>query len=212
MSSIVLIIRKMGTFLGWVLHFIYTLKLSYLFFIFKREFVTSLYKSSFRSFGKGSLLGLSCTFIKPHYISIGDSSSICNRTVLSCTNAVDEIGHLPQLIIGNNVSIGEDSHITAVNKIVIGNNVLTGKRVLITDNAHGASSRDVLDISPIARSITSNGEVIIEDNVWIGEKASIMPNVHIGQGAIIAANSVVTKDVPAYSIVAGVPAKIVKQL
>ena len=54
--------------------------------------------------------------------------------------------------------------------------------------------------------------VVIEDNVWIGEKASIMPGVHIGKGAIIAANSVVTHDVPAYAVVAGVPAKIVKQL
>ena len=56
------------------------------------------------------------------------------------------------------------------------------------------------------------GPVVIEDNVWIGEKASIMPGVHIGKGAIIAANSVVTHDVPAYAVVAGVPAKIVKQL
>ena len=54
--------------------------------------------------------------------------------------------------------------------------------------------------------------VVIEDNVWIGEKASIMPGVHIGKGAIIAANSVVTHDVPAYAVVAGTPAKVIKQL
>ncbi|MBR0310679.1 MAG: hypothetical protein IJQ97_07320 [Paludibacteraceae bacterium] len=55
-------------------------------------------------------------------------------------------------------------------------------------------------------------KVVIDDNVWIGEKSSILPGVHIGRGAIVAANSVVTHDVPAYSVVAGVPAKVIKQL
>ena len=212
MNSVIMIIRKTGYFLGWLFHFICPRQFSYVYYILRREFVTGLNKHSFSSFGRGSLLGLSCTFIKPQHISIGNNTSICSRTVLSCSEAVDEIGHLPQLIIGDNVSIGEDSHITAANKIVIGNNVLTGKKVLITDNAHGASNREMLVIGPMARSIFSSGTVIIEDNVWIGEKASIMPNVHIGRGAIIAANAVVTKNVPAYSVVAGVPAKIVKQL
>lgn len=53
--------------------------------------------------------------------------------------------------------------------------------------------------------------MIIGNNVWIGDKATILPNVSIGNGAIIAANSVVTKDVPEYCIVAGNPAKIIKQ-
>jgi acetyltransferase-like isoleucine patch superfamily enzyme len=65
---------------------------------------------------------------------------------------------------------------------------------------------------PIERPIVSNGPVIIENNVWIGEMACIMPNVRIGEGAIVAANSVVTKNVPPFSIVAGIPAKIVNQL
>lgn len=62
--------------------------------------------------------------------------------------------------------------------------------------------------------LISRGEkyITIGDNVWIGSKVTICPNVHIGNGAIIAANSVVTHDVPAFSMVAGVPAKIVKQL
>ena len=99
-----------------------------------------------------------------------------------------------------------------MNKIIIGNNVLTGKKVLITDNAHGASDRFTIDTPPMSRPLYSKGPVIIEDNVWIGEKASIMPGVHIHKGCIIAANAVVTKDIPPHCIVAGVPAKIVKQL
>lgn len=118
----------------------------------------------------------------------------------------------PQLIIGNGISIGEMAHITCANRVVIGDGVLMGKRVLITDNAHGASQRELLNLPPMSREVISSDPVIIEDNVWIGEKASIMPNVTIGRGSIVAANAVVTKDVPPYSVVAGVPAKEIKRM
>ncbi|MDR2406844.1 MAG: sugar O-acetyltransferase, partial [Bacteroidales bacterium] len=54
------------------------------------------------------------------------------------------------------------------------------------------------------------GSVVIEDNVWIGDKVTILPGVHIGYGSIIGANAVVTKDVPANCVVGGNPAKIIK--
>jgi len=187
-------------------------KLSYLNYLTKREFISGVQKHTFKSFGKNSLLGIDNTIIKPRYINIGDNSSIGNRVVLSCFDSVKSIGHHPEIIIGNNVSIGEDCHITCANKLVIGNGVLTGKKVLITDNSHGDTNLNTLKTSPIKREITSKGPVIIEDNVWLGEKTSIMPNVHIGKGAIVAANAVVTKDVPAYALVGGNPARILKQL
>lgn len=117
-----------------------------------------------------------------------------------------------EIILGDNVQIGFYSHITAVNRIIIGNNVLTGKNVLITDNAHGASNYDIVNIPPSKRDIYSKGEVVIEDNVWIGEKVSILPGVHIGYGCIIAANSVVTENIPPLSVAAGIPAKVIKNL
>ena len=95
--------------------------------------------------------------------------------------------------------------------MIIGNNVLMGRKIFITDNNHGGSDRGNLDIPPSLRQLYSNGPVIIEDNVWIGEKVSILSNLHIGKGAIVAANAVVTKDVPPYAIVGGCPAKIIKQ-
>jgi len=57
---------------------------------------------------------------------------------------------------------------------------------------------------------TSKGDIVVDDDVWIGYGATIMSGVHIGQGAVIAAGAVVTKDVPPYAIVGGVPAKIIK--
>ena len=85
--------------------------------------------------------------------------------------------------------------------------------VMITDNSHGHTDNiSELKINPIDRPLVSKGPVVIEENVWIGEKVSIMPNVTIGRGSIIAANAVVTKSVPAYSIVGGCPARVIKTL
>ncbi|WP_443197883.1 DapH/DapD/GlmU-related protein [Pseudobutyrivibrio sp. OR37] len=65
---------------------------------------------------------------------------------------------------------------------------------------------------PNKRKIRSKGPVIIEKNAWIGRNVCIMPNVVIGEGSIVGANSVVTHDVPPYSIVGGVPARIIKEI
>lgn len=70
----------------------------------------------------------------------------------------------------------------------------------------------LFDIPPTLRLLSSVGPVTIGDNVWIGDKASIMPGVTIEKGCIVAANAVVTKDVPPYCIVGGIPAKIIKYL
>lgn len=117
----------------------------------------------------------------------------------------------PSLEIGSHCNFGGFNHITCTNKIVIGNNVLTGRWVTISDNNHGDTSQETLQKHPLERPIVSKGPVIIEDDVWIGDKATILAGVHIGKGAVIAANAVVTKDVPAYSVVAGNPARIIKQ-
>ena len=92
----------------------------------------------------------------------------------------------------------------------IGKNLLTGRWVTITDNGHGSVDFETMQQTPINRRLFSKGDVAIGDNVWIGDKATILPGVTIGDGAVIAANSVVTKDVPAYSVAAGNPARVLK--
>lgn len=118
----------------------------------------------------------------------------------------------PEICIGNNCYFGAYNHITAINRIQIGDNLLTGKWVTITDNNHGETTFDSVSIPPIKRALTSKGSVVIGDNVWIGDKATILAGVTIGDSAIIAANSVVTQDVPSYSVVAGIPAKVIKEM
>ncbi len=105
---------------------------------------------------------------------------------------------------------GSYNHITCTNRIEIGDDLLTGKWVTITDNSHGNTDWDSLKIAPIKRDVVSKGPVKIGNNVWIGEKATILPGVTIGDGVVVAANAVVTKDVPSYCVVAGNPAKVIK--
>lgn len=119
---------------------------------------------------------------------------------------------IPEIRIGNNCNIGQFNHFTAVNKIVIGDNLLTGKFVLITDNSHGSSDYDQLHMHPSLRPVMTKGEVVIGNNVWLGDKVSVLSGVHIGNGCVVGANSVVTHDIPDYCIAVGIPAKVIKSL
>lgn len=145
-------------------------------------------------------------------ISIGARSYIHSNCFLGCWKKYHKQELTPSISIGEECNIGQYTQITACNKIVIGNGLLTGKFVLISDNSHGGLSEEESLIPPNKRLLKSKGGIIIGNNVWIGDKASILTGVHIGDNVIVAANAVVNKDVPANCIVAGIPARIVKQL
>lgn len=146
-------------------------------------------------------------------IFIGNNSSIGKHTLLGCwTRYGKDQRFSPSITIGNDCSIGEYCHITSCNKIVIGDGLLTGRFVYIGDNTHGGLSMEEATISPSKRELRSKGEIVIGNNVWIGDKATILAGVHIGDNVIVGANSVVTKDIPSNSMVAGVSGKIIKKL
>lgn len=118
----------------------------------------------------------------------------------------------PKISIGKGCNFGEYNHISAIREIRIGNHVLTGRWVTITDNSHGKTDFSELETAPMERPLFSKGPVIIEDNVWLGDKATILPGVHIGRGSVVGANCVVAKDVPPFSVVVGNPGRIIKIL
>lgn len=91
-------------------------------------------------------------------------------------------------------------------KITIGENVMISDAVSIRDTNHGFKNKT----SPMITQPLITSPVAIEDDVWIGHGATILSGVTIGSGSIVGAGSVITKDVPKYSIVAGVPAKIIR--
>jgi acetyltransferase-like isoleucine patch superfamily enzyme len=144
------------------------------------------------------------------YISIGNNVAIGKNGVISAWDNYMNVKYTPRLTLGNDIIIGNYCHITSINRIEIKNGALMGKWVTITDNAHGRSEEEDLLIPPVKRNLYSPGPVIIDENVWIGDKVTILPNVYIGKNAIIGANSVVTKDIPDNCVAAGVPAKVIK--
>lgn len=166
--------------------------------------------NGFASFGKTSRIAKGVTLVGGANICIGNNSFIGQYSALTVWVEESDKEH-PGMIIGDGVSIGAFNHITCTNRIVIGDGVLTGKFVTVTDNSHGNTDYDSLHIKPNDRDVVSKGPVIIGNNVWIGDKATILPGVTIGDGAVIAANAVVTKDVPKYSVVGGNPARILNK-
>lgn len=119
----------------------------------------------------------------------------------------------PLLKIGKDVEINDDVHISAVQYVEIGDNVLIASKVYIADHNHGAYKGFNQD-SPLStpkERIVYADPIMIEKNVWLGEFVCVLQGVTIGEGSIIGAMSVVTKDVPPYSIAVGSPAKVIKR-
>ncbi len=145
-------------------------------------------------------------------INIGSHTIIQSHSVLGCYDNYRGKSYNPSIVIGDNSSIGEYNHFTVINHLKIGDGLLTGRFVIISDNNHGGMSKEEAIQTPLERELKSKGGISIGNNCWIGDKASILGGVHIGDNVIIAANSVVTHDVPNNCIVAGVPAKIISQL
>ncbi len=117
------------------------------------------------------------------------------------------------LHIGKNVQINDYVHISAMENVTIGDNVLIASKIFISDLNHGnykGVNQDSPLSTPNSRKLSTN-PIIIKDNVWIGEGVCIMSGVTIGIGCVIGALSVVTKNIPDYSIAVGSPAKVVKQ-
>ena len=127
---------------------------------------------------------------------IGEKSIVEDFTVIN--NGVGEV------LIGDNTIIGIGNVI--IGPVEIGNNVMLAQHIVVSGLNHNYMN---VDISPKEQGVDCK-RIIIADNVWIGANSVITPGVTIGKHAIVGAGSVVTKDVPPYSVVVGSPAKIVK--
>ncbi|MGZ5029196.1 MAG: DapH/DapD/GlmU-related protein [Methylobacter sp.] len=122
-------------------------------------------------------------------------------------------GSASVLCIGRHVQINDSVHIGAIEQVVIGDHTLIASRVFICDHNHGnyhvQDSACAPEIPPADRPLSSR-PVRIGRNVWLGEQVCILPGVTVGDGAIVGANSVVTRDIPPNSIAAGNPARVIR--
>ena len=110
-----------------------------------------------------------------------------------------------KVVLGDRSQLGHNSRID--NDTVIGCDVMMGPDAIIMSNSHEFSR---LDIPMIAQGAAERRPVVIEDDVWIGTRSIIMRGVRVGRGSIIGSGSVVTRDVMPYSIVGGVPARLIR--
>lgn len=137
-------------------------------------------------------------------ILIGNNVTIQQNCIIECTGVLNELGE--GLIIGNNVGISASCFLQIRGPLKIDSNVIIGPNVNIFTENHLFSSIDLF----INEQGTSRIGVHIKEGVWVGSRSLILDGVVIGENSIIAAGSVVTKNVPAYEIWGGVPAKFIK--
>lgn len=132
-------------------------------------------------------LGVNVTFMKNSYIYAHDNG---------------------ELKIGNNFTINTNSQLGAsFGKIIIGNDCAIAANCVLRASNHNFDNPDI----PFREQGHKYGKIIIEDDVWIASNCVIIANKKIGRSSIIAAGSVVTKDVESYSIIGGVPAKLIRK-
>ena len=162
----------------------------------------------YKRFGKGSIINWPTgNMYGERWISIGDDTMIAGQVTLSAGMMPgQQMMTDPVVIIGDRCLIGRGSAIVGHYRIDIGDDVFTGMNVYITDQNHGYE-----DIAaPIGIQDPEDDPVVIGSGSWIGSGAVVLPGARLGENCVVAANSVVRGEFPSYSVVAGVPAKVVR--
>lgn len=139
------------------------------------------------------------------YFVLKSAFKSCGENVIIRRNVIFVY---PEYIeIGDNVSLNSGCYIEGGGRVSIGNDVRIAPFVSVISSNHSFVRKDI----PIREQGYDRAQVVIEDDVWLGTKVTVLPGVRVGKGSVIGSNSVVTHDVPPYSVAAGVPAKVIKK-
>lgn len=166
-----------------------------------------MYRLLFRQMGVGAFVSPFIQAVGLDCVSLGSRSRISRNTRLLALKAYGNQSFSPRVDIGDNVSIGFGCTLSCVNRIKIGDDVTIGDNVYLADSHHsyGNPTMSILE-QPLLP-----GEISIGRGAWIGYGAFVAGNVSVGDYAVVGANSVVTRPVPAYTVVAGVPARAIRR-
>ncbi len=168
---------------------------------------TVVRKSEFAHFGAGSRINPPCRVIGQRYISVGDSVLVASGGLIAAQDQLNGKRYSPSLRIGSRSSFGYGRFIACCGDIEIGEDVLGSARVFIADSYH-----DYHDpaLPAIRQPFAEPRPVRIGDGAFLGVGSCVLPGVTVGGRAYVAANAVVTSDVPELTLVAGVPARPIK--
>lgn len=165
------------------------------------------FKPQFLKFDRKSFIKKPDQIFNPKNISIGRGVRIEKGAVLYSVKEYSGVKHNGEIIISDGVYGNRFLNITSAKRIYIGKNVAFGPNVFLNDFDHG-----YLDIntSMIESPLSVTNGIHISEDCWIGANVFITGDVKLGRHCVVAANSVVTKSFPDYSVIAGVPAKLIK--
>jgi len=181
-----------------------------------------IYPRFFRSCGKGLVIGRNCTFRHPSRMSFGDHVTIDDNTLFDARGANGKGFVIGDGVIVNrnsivqskngDVEIGKSVSLGANSTVVSWSGIRIGDHALIAGGCYISAGR--FDFDDLAKNISeqdgySTGPIVVDENVWIATRVTILDGVRIGKGSVISAGSVVSGDIPPWSVAHGNPAKVV---
>jgi len=143
--------------------------------------------------------------LSKHGVVFGERCTVGRSAVIRPSNVLfDEAGE--GLEVGDHPNLGAWAYVGCSGFVKIGTNVMMGPRVSLLAENHNHGRVDI----PMKKQGVTRLRIVVEDDCWLGASSSLLAGVTIGKGSVVAAGAVVTKDVPPYAIVAGVPAKVIR--
>jgi lipopolysaccharide O-acetyltransferase len=160
---------------------------------------------AFHSFGQHTVIEPPLRLSGERRIAVGDFVSIGPRCWLQVLGPGEDVA----ITIGSGTGIVSDCVLSAASSITIGERVLFARGIYVSDHSHAF---DDPDTAIRDQGIDRVAPVVIEDGAWLGENVVVCPGVTIGRRAVVGANSVVIRDIPARTVAVGAPARAVRQI
>lgn len=157
--------------------------------------------------GRNSVIYKPLVIVNKRNIYLGNNVSFFCGARIECINEWENSPYEGKLIIGDNTSFEQNAHIISAGKIIIGSNCVFSARVLITNINHDYSK---IDCNVLKQDLIVK-DVKIGNNCFFGMDSKVFPGVSIGDNVIVGANTIVTQNVPSYSVVVGCPARVIKK-
>lgn len=167
----------------------------------------TLRNKSFIICGRGVTLGQGCTIdgLSQNGVRLGNNVNIGPYSIIQASGVLTKLG--TGLVMGDNSAIGGYSFVGCGGGVKIGADVIMGQYISFHSENH---IFDRIDTTIRSQGVTRHG-ILIEDDCWVGAKATFLDGCHVGRGCVVAAGSVVRGKIPPYSVIGGVPARVLRR-